>query len=398
MVPSARVSDLAEQVRGVTYGKDDASRTPASGYLPILRAGNITDVGLVFDDLVYVPAAKVSAKQKIKQGDIVIAASSGSIDVVGKAAPALRAFEGGFGAFCKVIRPNDKVDAGYLAQFFKTPNYRRTISSLAAGANINNLKSEHLDDLLVPLPALPEQRRIAAILDQADALRAKRRETLAQLDSLTQSIFIEMFGDYRTACVPWPIRPVEDIAAEMTIGLVRSAAEFGPDFEVPYVRMNAIGQRGEFLPNLVMRTAVNESEFERYQLRPGDLLFNTRNSRELVGKTALFRESGRYVFNNNLMRIRFRDGVHPEYVAAAFQTPYIQQELASRKAGTTSVFAIYARELKTVPVPVPPLSLQETFATRIQAVESLKTTHRAATAELDALFASLQHRAFSGGL
>ena len=263
---------------------------------------------------------------------------------------------------------------------------------------IQNLSLTQVGELRIPLPPLPEQRRIATILDQADALRAKRREALAQLHSLTQSIFIEMFGSYRTDGIPWPIRPVEDIAVEMTIGLVRSAAEFGLDFEVPYVRMNAIGQRGEFLPNLVLRTSVNEGEFERYELRPGDLLFNTRNSRELVGKTALFRESGRYVFNNNLMRIRFRDGVHPEYVAAAFQTPYIQQELEIRKAGTTSVFAIYAPDLKTVPIPVPPLSLQQTFATRIQAVDSLKATHRAALAELDALFASLQHRAFAGQL
>ena len=299
-------------------------------------------------------------------------------------------------AVCHIVPDPKAADTRYLYRAIaaQVP----AIIAMGVGGAQPNISQSLVKDLRVPLPPLPEQRRIAAILDQADALRAKRREALAQLDSLTQSIFIEMFGDYRTACVPWPIRPVEDIAAEMTIGLVRSAAEFGPDFEVPYVRMNAIGQRGEFLPSLVMRTEVSEGEFERYELRPGDLLFNTRNSRELVGKTALFRESGRYVFNNNLMRIRFRDGVHPEYVAAAFQTPYIQQELASRKAGTTSVFAIYARELKTVPVPVPPLSLQETFATRIQAVESLKTTHRAAMAELDALFASLQHRAFSGGL
>ncbi|MBK6865073.1 MAG: restriction endonuclease subunit S [Ideonella sp.] len=108
--------------------------------------------------------------------------------------------------------PNDKVDAGYLAQFFKTPSYRRTISSLAAGANINNLKSEHLDDLLIPLPPFPEQRRIAAILDQADALRAKRREALAQLDSLTQSIFIEMFGDPIANPLGWALVEIGDFA------------------------------------------------------------------------------------------------------------------------------------------------------------------------------------------
>lgn len=214
----ARVGDLAEQIRGVTYGKEDASKVPMPGYLPVLRAGNITDSGLVFDDLVYVPEARVTAKQKIKKGDIVIAASSGSLDVVGKAAAALDAFNGGFGAFCKVIRPNNKVDPGYLAQFFKTPSYRRTISSLAAGANINNLKSEHLDDLQVPLPALPEQRRIAAILDQADALRAKRREALAQLDSLAQSIFIEMFGDSVARTAGWPTSTLKSLGRVSTGG------------------------------------------------------------------------------------------------------------------------------------------------------------------------------------
>ena len=289
----------------------------------------------------------------------------------------------------KVLRPKVEANLKYLYYFLKSLD----IPSAGYDRHYKYLKRTE-----VVLPPLPEQRRIAAILDQADALRVKRREALAQLDSLTQSIFIEMFGDYREAELPWPVQPMEKIAADMTIGLVRSAEQFGPDFAVPYVRMNAISQGGSFLPRLVMRTEVSEGEFERYQLRAGDLLFNTRNSRELVGKTALFREVGPHVFNNNLMRIRFFDGVHPEYVAAAFQTPYMQQELEIRKAGTTSVFAICARELRTVPVPVPPLPLQQTFAARIQAIESLKATHRAALAESDALFASLQHRAFAGQL
>ena len=207
----ARIGDIAEQIRGVTYCKEDASRSPEPGYLPVLRAGNITDFGLVFDDLVYVPVAKISAKQRVRKGDIVIAASSGSLDIVGKAAAALESFEGGFGAFCKVLRPGAKVDARYLAQYLKTPGYRRTISSLAAGANINNLKSEHLDDLSIRLPPLAEQRRIAAILDQADALRAKRREALAQLDGLARAVFIELFGDPVVNPMRWDMTNLGDV-------------------------------------------------------------------------------------------------------------------------------------------------------------------------------------------
>ncbi len=162
--------------------------------------------------------------------------------------------------------------------------------------------------------------------------------------------------------------------------------------------MNAIGRAGDFLPHLVQRTNVSPDELAEFQLSQGDLLFNTRNSRELVGKTALFREQGQYVYNNNLMRIRFNDQVDPEYMAAAFLTPYVQHELETRKSGTTNVFAIYARDLKSLPMPLPPLALQQTFATRIQTIEALKGDHRTALAELDALFTSLQHRAFCGEL
>ena len=175
-----RVCELAKQLRGVSYGKSDASSTPRPGYLPVLRAGNITEDGLTFDDLVFVPAERISEKQKIRRNDVVIAASSGSLDVVGKAARALNDYEGGFGAFCKVLRPGSDVDPAYFAHFFRTQQYRQRASALAAGVNINNLRNEHLDEIQIPIPALREQRRLAEILDTAQALRAKRRAALAQ--------------------------------------------------------------------------------------------------------------------------------------------------------------------------------------------------------------------------
>ena len=175
-----RVGDIADQIRGVTYRKQDASTTEADGLLPVLRAGNITDEGLTYEDLVYVPSSKISPKQKVRKHDIVIAASSGSIKVVGKSARALEDFEGGFGAFCKVLRPRKEVNPAYFSHFFKTPEYRRTVSFLAEGANINNLRNEDLDDLQIPLPPLAEQKRIVAkvdqLLSQCDELSTRLRE------------------------------------------------------------------------------------------------------------------------------------------------------------------------------------------------------------------------------
>ena len=174
----AAVRDISEQIRGVTYAKSDASAVPRSGYSPMLRANNIGEHGLLLEDLIFVPNTKISPKQRIVANDIVVAASSGSISVVGKTAQARIGFDGGFGAFCKVLRPGPDVHPHYFGHYFKTSSYRRVVSQLASGANINNLKKEHLDNLLIPLPPLPEQKRLAGILDAADALRSKRREAL----------------------------------------------------------------------------------------------------------------------------------------------------------------------------------------------------------------------------
>ena len=179
--------------------------------MPILRAGNITESGLTFDDSVFVPSGKISNTQKIKKNDILIAASSGSLSVVGKAARALDDFNGGFGAFCKVLRPNAKVDPAYFANYFFTSEYRRKISSVAAGANINNLRNSDIDDLEIPLPPLAEQKRLAAILDKADAIRRKRQQAIELADEFLRSVFLDMFGDPVTNPKGWEICSVGDV-------------------------------------------------------------------------------------------------------------------------------------------------------------------------------------------
>src|SRR5262249_22508174 len=106
-----RVGAISDQVRGVSYSKSEALQEAHAGYSPILRANNIGDHGLIFDDLLYVPDARISSTQRIAPNDVVVATSSGSRLVVGKAAQARHGFAGGFGAFCKVLRPGPEVDA-----------------------------------------------------------------------------------------------------------------------------------------------------------------------------------------------------------------------------------------------------------------------------------------------
>ena len=394
----AAVRDISEQIRGVTYVKSDASAVPRSDYSPILRANNIGEHGLLLEDLIFVPNTKISPKQRIIPNDIVVAASSGSISVVGKTAQARIGFDGAFGAFCKVLRPGPNVDPHYFGHYFKTPSYRHVVSKLASGANINNLKKEHLGNLQILLPPLAEQKRIAGILDAANALRAKRREALGQLETLLRSTFFEMFGDPVFNPMGWEEAQFGDIATDTKLGLVRSSKEFGWDFGIPYVRMDAVSENGYFLPEEVQSTHANDEEAAVFSLRLGDFLFNTRNSKELVGKVCVFPGPEGWLFNNNLMRVRFRADVEPWVIAMQFRFRRVRRELEKRKSGTTSVFAVYWKSLRTLPVLVPPSDLQHNFAAIVESIEHQKAIQRAHLSELDTLFASLQSRAFRGDL
>lgn len=289
----------------------------------------------------------------------------------------------------KVLRPKIEADLKYLYYFLnqlEIPN---------AGYDRHYKYLKRTEVILQPLP---EQRRIAVILDQADALRVKRREALAQLDSLTQSIFIEMFGDAQVDPNRWQKVAFDEIVKESRIGLVRGSQELDSGHPFPYLRMNAITRQGGLKIEGALFAKASAEELNIYKLRRDDFLFNTRNSRELVGKTALFRSDDLCLFNNNLLRVRFTESAHPEYVIAAFKTQFIKNELEIRKSGTTNVFAVYYKDLKTLPMPLPPLALQQTFASRVRVIESLKGVHQVALIELDTLFASLQHRAFRGEL
>ncbi len=363
-----------------------------------LRVQNIFDgrVNYANDTLFIEDEVHATLKRsQILPGDVLIsiAGTIGRIGVVPDDAPELNCNQA-----VAILRTNPQVFQPFLRHWLECSDAQRQMRGATVTGTIQNLSLSQIGELQIPLPPLPEQRRIAAILDKADALRTKRREALAQLDRLAQAIFVEMFGFYEKGQIRWPTAPLGELATDMTIGLVRSSDEFGDEFTVPYVRMNAIGRRGEYMAHLVQKTNVSDDELAEYGLLPRDILFNTRNSKELVGKTAIIRESGMCVYNNNLMRLRFSERVDAEYIAECFLTPYIQQELEHRKSGTTSVFAIYARDVKTLPIPLPPIALQQEFGKRTSALVAAKKLMAIQHEETSRLFSSLQHRAFRSDL
>ncbi|MEO6193539.1 MAG: restriction endonuclease subunit S [Thermoanaerobaculia bacterium] len=178
-----RGSEVFEVIRGVSYKKNDASDSPAEGFFPVLRANNIGN-GINFNSLVYVPRSNIREEKFVRRGDILIAMSSGSKKLVGKAAPILAEFIGAFGAFCGVVRNKSEMPDEVLARYFQSPQYTSWVTAAGRGIGINNLGKSDLDSLPVPTPPLAEQKLIVAKVDElmalCDSLEAQQQEQETQ--------------------------------------------------------------------------------------------------------------------------------------------------------------------------------------------------------------------------
>ena len=202
----APLSTIADVIRGVSFCKDEGYTLPSEGRLPVIRAGSIQESLLLDVGQIWVPEAKVKESQKIRRDDIVMCTSSGSSSLVGKCAKAEVDFDGSFGAFCAGIRPKkDKVSASYLYHFLSSPAFRNWTSS-SSGANIKNIRISELAEFEIPLPPLEEQKRIATILDKADAIRRKRQQAIQLADEFLRAVFLDMFGDIPAKMSPFELK------------------------------------------------------------------------------------------------------------------------------------------------------------------------------------------------
>ena len=178
------------------------------------------------------------------------------------------------------VLPGADLDRDYLAHFLLRPESIALANSRATGANLPRLSPRALAEIRIPLPPLPEQWRIAEVLDRAEALRAKRRAALAQLDTLTQSIFLDMFGDPIQNPQGFPVRAMIDLVdpeRPICYGILMP----GPDQDtgVKYVRVVDMKDGGIDLSNIRTTTEAISDAFRRSLLRPGDLLMSIRGSK-----------------------------------------------------------------------------------------------------------------------
>lgn len=293
------------------------------------------------------------------------------------------------------IRPGKDVDRNYLAHYLAQPSMVDFAASRTSGANLPRLSPTVLAKFSIPLPPLDEQRRIAAILDQADALRAKRRQILAHLDALTQSIFHDMFGEPREWPKRWRMGTIGDLAVRVDYG---TSARAGTAGTWPILRMGNVTDDGRLDLSDLKYVDLSASEVSKYTVQTGDMLFNRTNSKEKVGKSAVVRTSQRFAIAGYLIRVRFKDAATAEYVSAYLASQHgvaVRRRLAKAAVNQAN---INATEMRSIAVALPPEELKRTFHAALRATDAHRAAELRGLTSDDELLASLQSRAFRGEL
>lgn len=258
-------------------------------------------------------------------------------------------------------------------------------SRYGKGVTIKHLVKSSLHSIPIPVPPLPVQARIVDELDCLQGILSKKRQQLAEYHSLAQAIFHQMFGDPVVNEKGWEVKRLGEVCDSFNYGTSSAADENG---KMKYLRMNNLTYEGEIILDNMKYINVDKESYEKYVVRRGDILFNRTNSKELVGKTALFNFDEEMIIAGYIIRIRVNNNtLHPQYATSYMNSPYMKAYLTTKAKGAVNQANISAKELKLFPIPLPPLPLQQSFAARIAAIDSQRERLAASIRELETLLA-----------
>lgn len=364
--------------------------------IPFLRVNNIQGKKLQYDDILFIDQEtdKALARSRIQPQDVLlsIAGTIGRSAVVPPDAPQMNCNQA-----VAIIRLNEKIDPYYFQYWLDTNDAIRQITGSKVTATISNLSLGCIKELLVPLPPITEQRRIAAILDRADAVRRKRQEAIRLTEELLRSAFLEMFGDPVTNPKGWKVVSMKEVVSQTQYGTAEKANSDG--IGIPILRMNNITYTGEINLDDIKWCSITPKDESKFTVQRGDLLFNRTNSPELVGKTAVWRSEERYAYAGYLVRVRFNENqALSEYVSAYLNSSYGKKYLFEKAKPSNNMSNFSASEFLKIPLLLPPFDLQKHFVFLANAARSSIYRLEEGIEDAEKLFNSLLQRAFRGEL
>jgi type I restriction enzyme S subunit len=396
-VPLESVAEI--QLGKMLSGKASKGESPA----PYLRNANVQWGRLVLDDLLEMDFShREREKFSLIPGDLIVC-------------------EGGEPGRCAVVtepmrniyyqkalmrvRPQpERLTPQFLQRFMQHAASRGVFRQGGNQSTIAHFPAVRLRALQVPLPPLLEQKRIAAIIDAADALRAKRRESIEQLDSLVQATFLEMFGDPVTNPKGWAVKPLNDMAVAIMSGNTpKGGEEVYVKEGITFFRSQNVWKNRIELDDIAYIDSDTHRRMKKSSLRNKDILMtktgriNTEHSS--LGRAALFLGPDDSAnINGHVYLIRLRKGCVHEFVLRILTTRAYRDYIRGVCVGGIDKRQINKSHIESFPIISPPSELQTRFASIVESIEQQKARLKVHLAELDTLFASVQSRAFNGDL
>ena len=274
----------------------------------------------------------------------------------------------------------------YVYWMLSSADFRRKLPQITKDSvNQSSFNISSFRKLKIPLPPLDEQKRIVQILDKADALRAKRRAALAYLDTLTQSIFLDMFGDPATNPKGWPVAALRSLGRVTTGGTPPSAKEGMFDGTIPFITPGDLES-----DQPIKRTVTDAGAEASRTVDAGATLVCCIGTIGKIGKSTV-----RSAFNQQINAVEWGERMHAEYGCAVMR--FFKPTIIAWGSSTTLPI-LKKSSFERIEIPVPPVTDQQEFALRIERVERVRATHRVALSTSNELFSALQAMAFREAL
>jgi type I restriction enzyme M protein len=357
------LKDVAEIIRGITFGKRDQQAEASKDTIKVATTKAAQENGIVSEALYHVPKIFLKDKSKLLRNGDILMSTANSLNLLGRTTYVNHVDnETSFGAFMTLLRADsDNVLPVYLLHMLRTEKAKNYYYSNAnTTTNISNLTFEDLGNFSFPLPPLSIQQQIVTEIEAYQKI----------IDGA--KMVVENYKPKIEIDPEWDMVELGQFVIYSQTGLVKNKTEQSAENETAYLKMDSITYDGNLLLEKAVRVKASKEELKAYTLTKGDFLFNTRNTPDLVGKsTVFFGEEKEYLFNNNILRLRFNDKLNPVYVNSLLNTDGYKKIIRSFVDGTTSVAALYPKNYLSVKIPVPGIKIQNEIVKLIEKEQAL---------------------------
>lgn len=384
-----KLGDISKIVSGSTAPKEELFNEKLG--LPFIRAGHLEGLcnGEDINKLPKIEENTIRGMVKVPKNTIVFAKSGMSC----MKARVYQTKEEAFivnhlaGVIC-----SDYIEPDYLKFYFQYNKPNR----LVLDDSYPSIRLSDISNIKLIIPDRAKQIIISRVLDKCQEIIQKRKEQIEALDELVKSQFIEMFGDPVSNPKEWEKGKIADIIIKTQYGTSNKANEENGQFKI--LRMGNITYNGHFDFSDMKYIDLTEDEQKKYLVYKGEVLFNRTNSKELVGKTAVYKENEPMAYAGYLVKAIPNERATGEFIATYMNTKYVKSKLLNMAKNIVGMANINAEEFKKIDIYIPPIELQNEYIKFIEQVDKLKFEMENGLKELEDNFNSLMQKAFKGEL